>query len=240
MPDVMRRVGALVALLAAVPLLMAARDPRGDVTVCGSNLGATGGMADVVAVEATAQELGTAAVWRLRFAEPLDVPDPNAPPMRVDILVRDPKLPAVTMGDERGLNRVVRWIASSPDRPIVVVWVPEHSRTPFNPAVIDGRTLEIRVPGRILLGESRNGGEAVRRLRWSVFVRDGDRCDRVGDRPTLRLREAGSSRPPSPAPTSAPSEPSKAAAGGDSARVAIGVIGVALLGLWALRRFSPR
>ena len=234
----MRRVGAAGALLAMVPLLLAARDPRGDVTVCGSNLGASG-TPDVVSVRASAQELGTAAVWRIRFADPLRVPDPHAPPMVVDVLVRDPKLPAVTLGDERGLNRVVRWVASSPDRPVVIMWVPEHSQTAFNPPVIEGRTLEIRVPGRILLGESPNGTESVRRLRWSVFVHVGDRCDAVGDRPTLRLLASPSSPRPASTGTSASTAPAPPE-NGDSTRVVIGAIGVALLGLWALRRFSPR
>ena len=93
-----RQAVAAVALLLALPLLIAARDPRGDVVACGSaSLDASA--PDLVAVEATAQELGTAAVWRLTFARPLVVPDPSAPPMRIDILVRDPKIPGVSVGE---------------------------------------------------------------------------------------------------------------------------------------------
>jgi len=62
---------------------------------------------------------------------------------------------------------------------------------------IDGRTVTITVPGRILLGEAENGTENVERARWSVLVRDGDVCDRVGDVPVYRLRDVA----PSPSPT---------------------------------------
>jgi len=236
-PNVVRRIGVVVALLLAVPLLIAARDPRGDSTRCASTSG-HGSVPDLVAVEGTAQELGTAAVWRLTFARPLVVPEPGSPPMRIDILVRDPLLPGVSVGDEHGLNRIVRWVATSVDRPIMIRWIPEHSQTPFNPPVVEGNTIELRVPGRILLGESTNGTESVRRLRWSVVVSEGGRCDRFGSRPSLRLARA-SSRPPVAPGQSTPDGPS---APGSRPRIFIvgGGIILGLLGLWGLRRFGPR
>ena len=69
-------------------------------------------------------------------------------------------------------------------------WVPEHSQVSFNPPVIEGNTVELRVPGRILLGESPDGTESVRRLRWSARVSDGPGCDVLGRRPALRLQVA--------------------------------------------------
>jgi len=231
-----RRVGVTLALLIALPLLIAARDPRGDNTACGH--GPSGAsMPDLIAVDGTAQELGTAAVWRLTFAEPLVIPDPGSPPLRVAILVRDPRLPPTSVGDARGLNRIVQWDARSADQPVVIRWVPEGSRTPFNPPVIDGATVEIRVPGRILLGEAANGTESVRRLRWSVLVSQGGRCDRLGGRPALRLASPGSGPPDSPGPSTS--------GDGTDARelpsailiVAAAVLG--LLGLWGLRRLGP-
>jgi hypothetical protein len=233
-----RRIGVAVALLLAMPLLIAARDPRGDSAACAS-ASAVGSTPDLVAVEGTAQELGTAAVWRLTFARPLVFPEPGSPPMRIDILVRDPLLPGVSVGDEHGLNRIVRWDATSVDRPIVIKWIPEHSQTPFNPPVIEGNTVELRVPGRILLGESTNGTESVRRLRWSVVVSDGGRCDRFGGRPSLRLARVTSRPPVAPgATTSADGSISQ----GSRPRILIvgGGIILGLLALWGLRRFGPR
>jgi hypothetical protein len=197
------RPGVAVLLLVTPLLLAAARDPRGDVTSCADGSAVTDPAADLVSVDAFADERGSAAVWRLTFAAPLPVPDRSGAPLRIDVLVRDPKLPTVTLGDERGMNRLVRWDDVGAEQPIDIVWLPRQGHTPFNPPVIDGRTVELRVPGRILLGEAPDGTESVRRARWSVVVRDGEACDRLGDRPTLRLREPPSSMPSgsSPSPT---------------------------------------
>ena len=228
-----------MALRFALPLVIAARDPHDDVVACGSaSLDASA--PDLVAIEATAQELETAAVWRLTFARPLVVPDPSAPPMRIDILVRDPMIPGTSVDGQRGVNRVVRWDATSADQPVVIKWVPEHSQVSFNPPVIEGNTLELRVPGRILLGESPNGTESVRRLRWSARVSDGPGCDLVGRRPTLRLQTAGTSSPPvAPAPATSSDD---AGSTSSAPRVLIvgGAIVLGLLAFWGLRRFGPR
>ncbi len=236
----MRRCGVAVALVLALPLVIAARDPGGDVAPC--DAGSVGpSPPDLVSVDAIAEELGTAAVWRLTFAEPIDVAVPGAPPMQIDILVRDPKIPAVSVGDEQGVNRIVRWVASSADRPVAVRWIPEHSQTLFNPPVIQGNTIELRVPGRILLGESANGTESVQRLRWSVLVRDGSACDRLGGRPSLRLASETSTNSSAATPRQTTSiEPASASGSRRRLLVAGGVIALALLGLWGLRRFAPR
>jgi hypothetical protein len=190
-----RRAAAL-ALVAVVPLLMAARDPKGDVAHCGTGTAVTDATADVVAVDGRAAELGTAAVWRVSFAKPIPVPDRDGAPLRIDVLVRDPLIAAVTLGDERGMNRIVRWDDTGADATENVMWLYERSATAFNPPVIDRRTVTITVPGRILLGEAENGTENVERARWSVLVRDGSACDRVGDVPVYRLQQADES--PSP------------------------------------------
>jgi hypothetical protein len=241
----LRQAAAAVALLLALPLVIAARDPRGDVVPCGS-ASVDASAPDLVAIEATAQELGTAAVWRLTFARPLGVPDPSAPPMRIDILVRDPEIPAVSVDGQHGVNRVVRWDATSIDQPIVIKWIPERSHVSFNPPVIEGNTLELRVPGRILLGESPDGTESVRRLRWSARVSDGPACDVLGGRPAMRLHVATASSPPvapAPATSSGPATSSDDAGPSDSAPrflIAGGVIVLGLLAFWSLRRFGPR
>jgi hypothetical protein len=205
-----RRAAAL-ALAAAVPLLMAARDPTGDVVTCGGGTPVADPAADVVAVDGQAAELGTAAVWRITFARPLPVPDHQGAPLRVDVLVRDPLIAPVTRGDERGMNRIVRWTDTGTTALEDVLWVYERNATTFNPPAIDGRTVTITVPGRILLGEAENGTEFVGRARWSVLVRDGNACDRVGDVPRFALEQVVASpsptashlipsRSPSPAP----------------------------------------
>ena len=117
----MSRPGVIVLLLVTPLLLAAARDPRGDVTSCADGSTATDPVADLVEVDAFADELGSAAVWRLTFAAPLPVPDREGAPLRIDVLVRDPKLPTVALGDERGLNRLVRWDDTSAEQPIDIV-----------------------------------------------------------------------------------------------------------------------
>jgi hypothetical protein len=204
----------VLALVAVVPMLVAARDPRGDVVSCASGTAVTDASADVVAVDGQAAELGTAAVWRVTFARPVPVPDRSGEPLRIDVLVRDPLIAPVTRGDEHGMNRIVRWNDTGADATEEVMWVYERTSTSFNPPVIDGRTVTITVPGRILLGEAENGTEEVGRARWSVVVRDGDACDRVGDAPVYRLQDVAASPSPtvshllpSRSPSPAASEP---------------------------------
>jgi len=79
----------VLALVAVVPMLVAARDPRGDVVSCDSGVAVTDATADVVGVEGQAAELGTAAVWRVTFARPIPVPDLSGAPLRIDVLVRE-------------------------------------------------------------------------------------------------------------------------------------------------------
>jgi hypothetical protein len=198
-----RRAAAL-ALVAVVPLLMAARDPKGDVVDCVSGAAVSDPAADVVAVQGEAAELGTAAVWRITSSKPLAVPDHDGAPLRIDILVRDPLIAPVSLGDEHGMNRIVRWDDTAPDALENVMWVYERSATTFNPPTIDGRTVTVTVPGRILLGEAENGTELVQRARWSVLVRDGNACDRVGAAPRYALQTVDAS----PSPTAAHPLPS--------------------------------
>jgi len=207
-----RRAAAL-ALVAVVPLLMAAGDPNeptGDVVNCATGAPVADPTADVTAVQGEATELGSAAVWRITFAEPLPVPDHDGAPLRIDVLVRDPTIAPVTRGDEHGMNRIVRWNDTGSDALENVMWVYERNATTFNPPVIDGRTITFTVPGRILLGEAENGTEFVSRARWSVLVRDRNACDRVGDVPRYALQTVDAS----PSPTVSHLIPSRSASPG--------------------------
>src|SRR4029077_9224616 len=102
------------------------------------------------------------------------------------------------------------------------VIVPGGGAAPSNPPIVDGRTLTIQVPGRLLLGEDRFGKVDLTRLRWSVVVRDGGRCALLGDgAPTLRMAAA-----PPPTGSGAPSA-TPASSGSNVVAVAVAVIAVA-------------
>jgi hypothetical protein len=183
---VIRR-GAALALCVLLPLTLAAADPPGDTVAC---RGAHGGgdPPDLIEAAGWLGEEGSTAVWRLTFSAPLRVPDPADPPFRVDIVVRDPRVPTVSVGSYRRFNRLVRWDASDLSAGVELLFVPEGGHTLFDPPAIEGDTMTIQMPGRLLLGTDLFGRVDLQRLRWSVVVRDGGRCDLLGDgSPSLRL-----------------------------------------------------
>ena len=184
----MRAVGVRrVLLLAAVPLLVAASDPRGDVAGCGG--GDATGAPDLVDARGEIVELDTSALWRLTFAEPLHVPDAAGHPFRVDIAIRDPAVPAVSFVYYRDVNRLVR-VDATVDHETEIYLLPEHATNVFNPPRVRGRTMTIQVPGRTLSADEDLTGTSpgLEALRWTVIVRDGRACDFLGDgRPTQRL-----------------------------------------------------
>jgi hypothetical protein len=198
-----RRVVAVV-LCALVPLTLAAADPIGDQVAC---LGARGpgDPPDMVDAAGWLGEEGSTAVWQLTFVEPLEVPDPTEPPFRVDIVIRDPKVPTVTFGNYRRFNRLVRFDASGRGSRVELLFVPEGGHTIFDPPTIESDTMTIEIPGRLLLGTDLFGRVDLQRLRWTAVIRDGGRCDVLGNgRTSLRLSPQP---PPSPsAPTDQPTD----------------------------------
>ena len=228
----MNRRFVAVALLAVAPLMIAAADPQGDAVRCTGVRGG-GQPPDLVGAVGWLGEEGSSAVWQLSFARPLAVPDPEEPAFRVDILVHDPTIPALSFDDYRHVNRIVRFDATAKNAPLALLFLPEGGSAPFNPPIVDGRTLTIQVPGRLLLGEDQYGKVDLTRLRWSVVVRDGGRCDLLGDGvPALRMAAAP---PPTASPTGSgvPSE-TPAASGSTVAVVAVAVIAVAVLAVLSL------
>jgi hypothetical protein len=225
---VTRRVAAIaLALLAS--LTLAAADPRGDAVPC---LDAHGGgnPPDLVAAVGRASEEGSSATWRLTFAHPLRVPDPTDPPFRVDVVIRDPKVPVVSFGDYRDFNRIVRFDATGGNARLELLFIAEGGHTLFDPPVIDGDTMTIRMPGRLLLGADEFGRAAMQRLRWSVVVRDGGRCDLLGDgSPTHRLVGA----PPSSTATPAQAPAEAGSPGSAVATIAIAIVVVAAFAAFA-------
>jgi hypothetical protein len=188
----MRRAGParrLAALVAIVPLLVAASDPSGDVAGCGS--GGAAGAPDLVEARGEILELGTSARWTLTFADPLLVPDPAGHPFRVDIGIRDPDVPAESFAYYRNVNRLVR-VDATVEHLTEIYLLPERGTNVFNPPVIEGNTMTIQVPGRTLSADEDLTGTSpgLEALRWTVIVRDGRACDFLGDgRPTHRLIE---------------------------------------------------
>jgi hypothetical protein len=232
---VIRRAAA-IAITLLVPLTLAASDPRNDAVACLGTHG-RGNPPDLVAAVGRVSEEGSAALWRLTFEEPLRVPDPVEPPYRVDVVIRDPKVPSVSLGDYRDFNRIVRFDATSTDARAELLFVAEGGHTLFDPPVIDRDIMTIQMPGRLLLGDDEFGRAAMERLRWTVVVRDGGRCDLLGDgSPTHRLVASPvspSATPPSGPPVAAP------AAGSTTIVAAIVIvvgIGVAVFALLRRRR----
>ena len=187
-------------LLAAVPLLAAAADPRGDVTGCHGGTGA--GAPDLVEATGEIVELGTSVRWRLTFADPIPVPDPAGRPFRVDVTIRDPQVPAVSAAFYGDLNRIVR-VDATVEHPTEIYLLPERATNRFNPPEVAERTMTIQVPGRTLTEDEDLTGTSpgLTSLRWSVIVRDGPACDFLGTgRPTERLvpvtERTGTSEPP--------------------------------------------
>jgi hypothetical protein len=175
------------ALLAIVPLLIAASDPQGDVAGCTG--GAAPGAPDLVEARGEIVELGTSARWELTFAEPLTVPDPVGHPYRVDIAIRDPDAPALSFAYYRNVNRLVR-VDATIAHPTEIYLLPEHATNVFNPPSVAGRTMVIQVPGRTLSADEEQTGTSpgLESLRWTVIVRDGRGCDFLGNgRPNERL-----------------------------------------------------
>jgi hypothetical protein len=185
----MRRAGParFAALVAIVPLLVAASDPSGDVAGCRSDAGS--GAPDLVEVRGEILELGTSARWTLTFAEPLIVPDPVGHPFRVDIAIRDPDVPAGSFAYYRNVNRLVR-VDATVEHLTEIYLLPERGTNVFNPPVIEGASMTIQVPGRTLSADEDLTGTSpgLEALRWTVIVRDGRACDFLGDgRPTQRF-----------------------------------------------------
>ena len=190
------------ALIAIMPLLIAASDPTGDVAGCTGGSGS--GAPDLVDARGEIVELGTSARWELTFAEPVTVPDATGHPFRIDVAIRDPKAPALSFAFYREVNRLVR-VDATVEHPTEIYLLPERATNVFDPPAITGRTIVIQVPGRTLTADEEQTGTSpgLESLRWTVIVRDGRACDFLGDgRTTERLvPQQEAAVPTQPGPT---------------------------------------
>jgi hypothetical protein len=200
-----RRRPARWAMLVLTPLLVAGADPAGDVVGCRG--GTASGAPDLVEAKGEILEAGTSARWTLTFDAPLAVPDLEGGPFRVDVAIRDPEVPSVSFAYYRDVNRLVRVDATAEDPPTQILLLPEGGANVFNPPVVEGPTMTIQVPGRILSADEDLTGTSpgLDALRWTVIVRDDRACDVLGDgRPTERMIVALDPTPelaPTPRPT---------------------------------------
>ena len=231
-----RRIAAL-ALILLLPLTLAFADPRGDAVRC-KGVSGPGHPPDLVRALGWLGEEGSSAVWQLSFDRPLVVPDPDEPAFRIDVLVRDPRIPTMSLGDYRRVNRIVRFDATARNARLTLLFLPEGGSAFFNPPILEGRSITIEVPGRLLLGEDQFGKVDLTRLRWSVVVRDGGRCDLLGNGiPSHRMATVP---PPTSSPTASAVPSTMPAPLASSAPVvgvvAIAVAGLAILSFLALRR----
>jgi len=232
---VSRRIAAL-ALILLLPLTLAFADPQGDAVRCKGVRG-PGHPPDLVRALGWLGEEGSSAIWQLSFDRPLVVPDPEEPAFRIDVLVRDPRIPTMSLGDYRRVNRIVRFDATARNARLTLLFLPEGGSAFFNPPILEGRSITIEVPGRLLLGEDQFGKVDLTRLRWSVVVRDGGRCDLLGNGiPSHRMATVP---PPASSPT-ASAVPSTMPAPSASSAPVVGVVAVAVAGLAILSFFALR
>lgn len=245
----------LLVVAALSPLLLAASDPPGDVAPCPPGTPGEGDpRIDIVEARGEIVERGTALRFTIRFDEAFEAPDPEGTPLRVDVVLDDPKVPTVDFRYYHDLNRIVRFDAVE-DPALQIVLLPEQGANVFLGAVALGDELTMTLPGRVVTRDGDLEGLGLERMRWSVIARDEDDCDALGDgRPTERLVEeatpTGSASPTatgSVSPTATQDPPSRSApgaastSGGDPARwvvwaPVVGAIGAAWIGAFVLRR----
>jgi hypothetical protein len=176
----------------------------------------------------TSAEEGEALRFRIRFAQPLPVPDERGKPLRVDVLLRDPTVPTLTAGSYLRLNRIVRFDAV-PEPGLMILLLPERSATPFEGGVdVAGDTLTLTFPARMVMQDPDLAGFDLRRVRWTVVTRDERTCDILGGRiePTRRLKIVGGRASPVPA-----TSPGVTAVSGDHSLLSTGFLLACLLAI---------
>lgn len=206
------RLGLRLSVMAVAALALSAADPAGDAELCRPGSPGPGDPPDLFEAVGEIVESGTAVRWTLTFAEPLDVPDLEGRPFRVDVLVRDPTVPSLRIAYYRDLNRIVRFDAL-PRLGLVILLLPERGQNVFAAVTVDGPRLTMQIPGRMITRDLDLAGLPLEDLRWTVVVRDEHWCDALGAfRPNLRLRgPAADNQPPalgagSPAPPGGPDD----------------------------------
>ena len=121
--------------------------------------GSPGAAPDLVSARGQIVELGTSGMWTLRFADPLEVPDRAGTPFRVDLVLRDPTCqPWFASPTTARLNRMLRYDAVRGPGPWSILLIPKRAQNCSFPPTIDGDTMTIQVPGRILSADEDETG----------------------------------------------------------------------------------
>jgi hypothetical protein len=207
----MRRRGSLVAVVLLAPLLLGSADPASDLVSCdGTTVPQRHAPIDIVRAAGTTAEDGLALRFTITFSEPLPLPDEQGRPLRVDVLIDDPSVPEVSVAYYRGLNRIIRLDAVSATPGLVVLLLPERSDDRFTNGVqVDGDTLTMTIPSRMVMPDPDLSGFDYSGLRWTVVAQDQSTCDILGARarPTHRIKEPASKPSPSPSPDAVATTP---------------------------------
>ena len=213
----MRRPPPLVWILLLAPMLLGSADPAADLVSCdGTTIPARRAPVDIVRATGTTAEDGLALRFAITFSAPLPVPDEEGRPLRVDVLLRDPSVPDVSVSYYRGLNRIIRVDAVSAKSGLVVLLLPERSDSPFtNGALVDGDTLTMTLPSRMVMPDPDLSGFDYSGLRWTVVARDGTTCDLLGEqaRPTRHIKVLAAGESPQPSPDRVTTPPAAASTG---------------------------
>ena len=193
-----------LAVFLLAPLLLGAADPSGDLVSCrrGSPT-VSAAPIDIVKASGGTAEAGLALRFRITFAAPLPVPDDEGRPLRVDVLLRDTAVPDLSVDYYRALNRIIRFDAVT-ETGLTILLLPEESSSPFTSGVaVDGETLTLTLPARMVMLDPDLAGFDFSTLRWTVVARDEDTCDLLGEdsRPTRRLQLPDQSSPVPPDPS---------------------------------------
>jgi hypothetical protein len=198
----MRRRAPWLLVLLLVPLLLGAADAPDDLVSCdGTTTPFADAPIDIVNARGATAEDGLALRFTVTFSAPLPVPDDDGSPLRVDVLLRDPAVPDLSVDYYRDVNRIVRFDAVSPRPPLTVLLLPERTQSPFtNGAQVDGATLTMTFPSRMVMPDPDLAGFDYSGVRWTVVARDEMTCDVLGDvaRPSLRLKTRSAAASPVP------------------------------------------
>lgn len=234
------RPAVLLALLS--PLLVGASDPSGDLVQCRTGDAIVRAGLDIATATGRLIEGGMALEFTVGFHGRPEAPDPDDPAFRVDILLKDPRLPTFSFGPYREVNRIIRFDATDPPEATIFLLAERGLSQPSTFAMEDG-TLRITVAGR-QLGVEDEDLESIdlSPVRWTVIARDGSACDLLGrGRPVRRLTEQS----PTPAPSSpSPAETGAASNGRPAERripplgtvlITLGVVGIGWMLIRAVR-----
>ena len=217
---------------------MGATDRSGDFFNCGGGETVQPQNIDIASATGLLTEDGTALSFTVTLRPTPTVPDDIGHPFRVDVLMRDPRLPDYSVGPYRDVNRILRFEATDPPSATLLLLPERGNVTPSTFGYRDG-TVSFTLAGRLLGEEQGTRPFDPSPIHWSVIGRDEDRCDRLGG-PTPDLRLLRVTEAPRPGTPSAPSDH-----GGGIPLWAVAVVGAgaALLGVGVIsvwRRKSVR